>query len=340
MDDVRITCGIPTKNRYDLLSHTLLSLAFQTRTPYEIIIVDDSDKIIDLRTLPTFQYIFILFDDLGIKWRVEFGKKLGPHHSHQIVKEKSETELIFRIDDDCIAKSDTLNILFNQIRNNVGAIAPLVITPPHKDAPENAENKITNIFAPNIQWFVHDKVKNIEVDHLYSCFLYKKSISNYELNLSNKAHREETIFSHSIKQAGYKLLVNTGAIVYHFRSQSGGIRSDNGVAGYEQDEKIFNSYLNLWNINSELQTKFVILENGIGDHYAFKNILPDLKKNHSKITMAVCYPEIFENEDVTLISIAEAKQIFNDISAYNIYFKMSQWNWNKSLTEAFRKLYL
>jgi hypothetical protein len=59
---------------------------------------------------------------------------------------------------------------------------------------------------------------------------------------------------------------------------------------------------------------------------------------HKQIVLAVCYPEVFEDEGVELLSIAEA-QMMMDISELNIYKKMWDWNWKWSLADAFRRLY-
>lgn len=106
-------------------------------------------------------------------------------------------------------------------------------------------------------------------------------------------------------------------------------------------KKIFQDILRGWNVEKNTDSKFIILDNGIGDHYAFKNILPDLKNRHKHITIACCFPEIFFDETgLELISIQQAKDMFKNIDEYNIYKKMIDWNWKQPLTDAFRKLYL
>jgi glycosyltransferase involved in cell wall biosynthesis len=61
-----VTCGIPTKNRYDTLALTFQSVALQTVKPDSVIIVDDSDQPTDLRTLLAYQSVFQLLDVYGI----------------------------------------------------------------------------------------------------------------------------------------------------------------------------------------------------------------------------------------------------------------------------------
>lgn len=334
---IDITIGVPTCNRYDYLSHTLLSIALQTYPIKEVIIVDDSDKPIDLRELPIYQYIFRLFDDKGIKWRVLFGARKGQHYSHQLVQEVATTEWIFRVDDDCILEPDVLEKLSLLITEEVGAIAPLVLMPNPATAPLGLKNIITDLNTSNIQWF--KGVKTQEAEHLYSSFLYRKGVAKYDLTLSRKAFREETIFTHSIYRAGYKLIVCGEAVVHHFMSSVGGIRSDNKIEDYNHDEGVFQSYLALWGVKDE--TKFICLDNGIGDHWAFKNILPELKEKYKKIRIACCYPDVFfDDEGVELLSIAEAKLLFGNIDAFNIYKNMIDWNWKGHIIDAYKKLYL
>lgn len=335
----RITVGIPTKNRYDCLSHTLLSIAFQTLKPIEVIIVDDSDNPIDLRNIPVYGYIFELFNNYNIQWQVIFGQKKGQHHSHQRIQEIAMGDFIFRIDDDEVAENNCLERLASVMHENVGAVGPMVLMPKsgHDPLPHGIRNRIDNLSIPNMQWFrfsgVHD------ADHLYSCFLYRKGVANYELSLSPVAHREETIFSYRIKMAGYKLKV-CDALVWHFRQESGGIRSHQNMKFYEDDEKTFQGLLNSWNIKT-VDKKIIVLDSGIGDHYAFKAILPELRKKHKEIVIACCYPDVFFDEKgLTLISIADAINMYHNIDPYNIYARMIDWNWKGSLTDAFRKLYL
>lgn len=342
-EEIKITVGIPTKNRYDSLSHVLLALAFQTLKPIEIIIVDDTPEPINLTTKPLYEYVFRLLDQKKIEWKVIFGQKKGQHHSHQYIQEVAKGDYIFRIDDDEIAEPDTLKKLYPLILGkNVGAVAPCVLMPDAGRLPNGVENTIDTVHnGQNIQWYKWGGMKTAE--HLYSCFLYKKGIAKYELSLSNKAHREETIFSYSIKRAGYELLVNGDARVWHWRMPHGGIRSDNNEQDYHHDEGIFNSLLSVWGVAKE-DRKMIVLDSGIGDHWAFKNILPELKAKYPKITIAACFPDVFFDEpDIKLISIADAKNIYGNIDAFQVYRYLWQWadkGEKMHLIDGFKKLYL
>src|SRR4029078_5279142 len=126
------------------------------------------------------------------------------------------------------------------------------------------------------------------------------------LELSKVAHREETLHTFGIKNKGYKVLV-VPAITWHYKNREGGIRSTNNDQLYYEDDRIFYKKLSLWKIKD--QGKLIVLDNGIGDHYAFKHILDKLKLKHPNITLAVCFPEVFEGDNVKLISIQDAKNI-------------------------------
>jgi glycosyltransferase involved in cell wall biosynthesis len=338
---MNITVGVPTKDRYGSLDKTLLSIALQTYKPIEVIIVDDSVNPVDIREISHYEYILRLLSDKGIEWRVIWGAKKGQHYSHQLIQEEAKGDWIFRIDDDEVAEPDVLDQLASYPHVGDGAIAPCVLMPNANELPNDLpRNKMESIESPNMQWFKGTEV--CEVEHLYSCFLYKKGIAKYDLSLSTVAHREETIFSHSIYRAGYKLWVNMWAKVYHFRSPGGGIRDFHNHQLWEHDEKIFQGYLDLWGIGQKGKNgKMVILDSGLGDHYAFKNILPELRAKHENITIACCFPEVFHDEpSLKLISIAEAKLMYGNIDAYNIYHFMGSNNWKQSLVKAFRQLYI
>jgi len=338
---VEVTVGIPTKNRYDHLAVTLYSIINQTQKPSEIIIVDDSDNPLDIREFSLYKNLLKLTEDFGIKWKVLYGQKKGQHHSHQLIQETAENSLIFRIDDDEAAEPNTLELLLSCMGQEVGAVAPAVMLPYADELPEWLEtNHLHTINTqPNVQWYKFDDI--LEAQHLYSCFLYRKGIVDFDLTLSPVAHREETIFTHSIYREGYKLLINGSARVWHFRAEVGGIRSHNQKDFYDNDEKIFQGYLDRWSIGKKSDSKTIVLDNGIGDHYAFKNLLPEFRARYKDITIAASYPEVFfDDPDIKLISIADALLMYHNLEGFSIYRYMGKRNWKKSIVEAYKELYL
>jgi GT2 family glycosyltransferase len=336
-----VTAVISTKDRYTTtLPSLLISLGMQTVKPDHIIIYDDGEQK-DLRGIPFYQNIFSFIQHCkGISWEVKFGDRKGQVANHQRSIQDAQTEWIWRLDDDNICEATTLeNLLKAGESRDVGAVAGLVLDPKfNQNFNHLASNKMEDIFLGlNIQWFHWTGVQ--EVDHLYSTFLYRKEAAahGYCKELSRIGHREETIFTHEMKRKGWKLLVTSDAVTWHFRESTGGIRSDSHAEMWHDDDKIFKKKLEEWEIKPR-DIKLIVMDNGIGDHLIFKKIIPDLKAKYKDIVMSVCFPEVFETDGIPLISIAEAKQMMN-IDELNIYKFMGDNKWTASIENAFRKLY-
>jgi len=107
---------------------------------------------------------------------------------------------------------------------------------------------------------------------------------------------------------------------------------------FQHDEKIFSSKLQEWGVQFK-NTKLIVLDNGLGDHLIFKKLLPEIKQKYERVIIASCYNEVFEGEDVQLISIAHAKSMMN-IDDYNVYKKAIDTGHTGQLIDVYRKLYL
>ncbi len=337
---MRVTCGIATKNRYELLVQTLQSLAAQTVKTFDIIIVDDTDNPVDIRNFPAFQSVFYLFNEYGIGFEVVYGAKRGQHYSHQLVQDKSPNDWIWRIDDDEIAEPNVLETLLAHCHDGVGAAASLVIIPPAQMAPKGAANVINHMELPNVQWYKHPYWQVRSVEHLTSSFIYRKGIVSYDLSLSPAAHREETIFTHELYRAGHRLIIDTSCTTWHFRASQGGIRSHKDASFWENDEKKFQAKLAEWGVSTHDPAKLVVVDGGRGDHVIIKSLIHDFKIKYGKLIVATCFPEILADEDVEQISIADAITRLGGIDHLNIYQRMIDWQWKGTLRDAFRKLYL
>ena len=329
-DRVKVLCSISTKNRYETyLPMAIMSAINQTRKPDHLTIYDDNDTPRDLRDIEACRQLFQMLDHVGIGWDVQFGAKQGQHHNHQRAN-IAGYDAVWRIDDDCVAEADVLEKLLLQLTSDVGAIGGSILTPPTATkAPPLCSTKITQLNLPNKQWFPIDKTQ--DVDHLHCSFLYRTGIANYDLRLSKKAHREETMFTYAIKLKGYRVLI-TPCITWHLRSQTGGIRSDGDTSDYAHDEAIFQSWLN-FKVTSK--HRLYVLNNGLGDHFMFLQavtLTPD-------DVVACCYPEVIgATGHKNVISIANAQQMVN-IDDYDVYKWCIGHNWQGTLIEAFKKMY-
>jgi GT2 family glycosyltransferase len=321
----RVLCSIMTKDRYDILSNCIQSVVMQTRVPDKIMICDDSENRKDLRSEPIYNHLFKLFDVKKIQWEVLFTPGKGQHIGHQLAN-KTDFDFVWRIDDDEIAEPTVLERLLSHMTDGVGAVGGAVVEPGQSQF--GGTNKIADIFhKPNFQWIIGDRV--LEVEHLYSSFLYRPGIVDYAKDLSPVAHREETLFSHELFRAGYKLIADQSIVTHHFRHNTGGIRSHASQFLYEHDDRFFLKKMEEWGI------KVVTLNNGIGDHYAFSMVLPDLLKVFKHVIIGATYPEVFEGtQDITLTSVAATERLTND----NIYGWMLDHKWNRPISEAYRKM--
>jgi hypothetical protein len=327
MDNV--LCIICTKNRYETtLPLTIQSVIMQTVKPSFLLIYDDNEDEYrrDLRDDNVYRYLFQMLDFYNIKWQVIFGKQIGQHHGHQIAN-KMGYEYVWRIDDDEIAEPDVLDKYLKLMHHDVGAVGGSVLTP---NFPIGESSNLENIYhLPNIQWQTKKEII-IDIDHLHSTFLYRADIVDYCLELSPVAHREETIFSHELKRKGYVLLIDLSAITHHLKQENSGIRSYDNSEWFQHDEDIFTKKMNSWGY------KLINLNCGLGDHYAFLNILSPLKEKWKHLIIGACYPEVFKNEeDITLIDISKSEQINDE----NIYKWMIKNKWEKGLVEAYATYY-
>lgn len=333
--DRNISAVITTRGRYfTTLPLAIQSVLNQTLKPKELIIYDDEFNLekIDLRNYSLYQHLFNMLITNDIMWFIESGKRGGPALNHDLSIERASYDYIWRLDDDEVAENNALEELYNTIISDdtIAAVGSSVL---QYDSVKTDNIDTTKIYNKldrisidnNIQWVNFDKKYLLEVEHLHSTFLYRKDIAKevggYPKTLSEVSHREETIFSHSLKMNDkYKLLVNTNSKVWHYREMTGGIRTNNNVAFYIHDEQVFNEYLQKNNlINAKLNNEEIIiyLDGGIGDHFAFLNVFNILleKYKDKKFIVANCYPNVFykykNNSNIEFISINKSHIRYN-----------------------------
>ena len=341
-----VTIYVSTTGRYETtLPLCLTAIANQTLIPKYLIIYQD-DKY-EMKTSPIYQHIFALFKEKGIITKRIQGKGVGQVMNHQKALKDSTTEWIWRLDDDQVPEPNVLEKLCEHISDSVGAIGCSIIDPGQSEfynkTPAGYSINIEDIRSkPNLQW---SKNKGIhKVDHLHGSFLFRKSTgAQYNLNLSKAGHREETLFSYSMRLKGWDLIVDTNITIWHFRAPKGGIR-DIDKSFFEHDERIFEEVLR----SQENKLFPVFLDSGLGDHWAFKEVLIEmLEKTDKMICVAACYPEVFENllktfTNLKIVSIATGNMLFGEkiSSDLNLYAWCDRNKWDRSIIEAYRKIYL
>lgn len=346
-----VVASVSTKNRTQTtLPLVLATLLCSNYKPGKIVIYDDNEKWSDPRESEIYKNLLTGFTNIGIDWFWLPGCKKGQIHNHERARTEYTEEFVWRIDDDTMLGYDTLEALYKAIKQDekIGAVGPSILDPKKVWNISLASNDIKDInLGINVQWnYNTEGIKTIEVDHLQgSTFLYRRAAGahGYELKLSRVAHREETIFTYEMKRNGWKLLVLSGVNTWHMRYGSGGIRDHNIKFLFDRDESLFQEKLKAWGIEPR-NFKFIYLDNGIGDHYVFKSILPEIinKYKNTKIIIGACTPEAFWDikDSNIFITTMSAVSSFVKPDEHNIYKFMFDKKWNKNITEAFRAMYL
>ena len=344
----KVTATVSTKGRFHTtLPLVITSLCSQTLKPGRFIIYDDNETFEDLRENEVYKNLFMLMNRVGINWEVKPGARKGQIHNHQAALTDVTSEWIWRLDDDNVMSENTLEGLFTYAAtaSDIGAVGPLILDPKNKYIHPLASNKIQDIFmGTNIQWVETNLHSYVNVDHLQgSTFLFRKEAAKhgYDLRLSKVGHREETIFTYEMNRAGWRLTVLTGVKTWHMRYGAGGIRSNNQIEMFNYDEQIFKDYIdNKWKVKCT-QVMPIPLDAGIGDHFAFRLVLPEIKKKHKgkRIVIGACYPEVFEGEEDVEITSLAAVQSMIKVEDCNIYAWMDRVKWKESLAKAYKTFY-
>lgn len=344
-----VTATISSKNRYfTTLPLAIEAICQQTVVPDKFVLFDDGEHK-DTRDISPYNHLFPLLQRRGIQWYVIFGAGKGQVLNHQMALDSADTDFIWRMDDDNAPQPKCLETLLEIAKDlKVGAVSGLVHDPRAvSKRPSFITGKIEDILNPfNVAWYDW-KGPLEDVDHLYSTFLYRveagRKAGGYSKLLSPVGHREETMFSHAIKRAGYKLVVTPDALTWHFRESSGGIRSYTDGSLWAKDEEVFRAKLQEWGVVPR-EYKYVVLDSGLGDHFMFKSILPELLEKHreKRIVISNCYPEVFDDvrDKVTLASIADAHAAFGNLDQWNVYIWADKNDWKRPLADAFRGMYL
>lgn len=364
MKKLKITAYTSTRDRHhSTLSFCILSILHQTRLPDELIIFDDTDyseekwkgKSPDLREDWLWKNIFGMMNiKLNGNWKYIFGAGKGQVLNHEKALRDSDSDLIWRIDDDNFVEPNVCETLANYFEEDteekIGAVGQNVFHPNREltVAPAFAKNKMTKgINHQVIEWFLIPDGQDREAEHLYSTYMYRRKAGllagGYPMDLSPVGHHEETIFSHKIFRAGYKLIVTPKCKIWHIRNPQGGIRDYKMHWLWKKDQETQDKYMEQWGYNDK-PTKIIIANSGIGDSYSLKSVLPDIVakfKDTHEIVIASNHCEIFNDVELQVIPLRDYEMFtgrkFDDKNIYQ--FMNRPENQKLRLNEAYRKYY-
>lgn len=342
-----VTAYISTKDRYfSSLPLAINSIISQSLKPNKLVIYDDGEQK-NLTNEPLYLQLFKMLEINSIEWEVRFGPKIGQVKNHQSMLDTAETEYLWRLDDDNVANPDVLETLVNYLDTNpkVGAVGGCVIDPnrPIICNPAVASSNLADIYlGANAQWYKYTEHSPKHVEHLYSTFLYRVEAGKHGYNesLSPAGHREETMFTYEMIRNGWELVFLPGVTTWHFRNNSGGIRSFIYQDYWLRDEQIFQSKLREWGIKTN-SYKFFLNKGGLGDHFAMKKAIMNHVDKLSGIIPVVftTYPGIFGDIGLVEASVAEGALLLGSDEVHNVYHFMADKGWDKKLYQAYEQMY-
>jgi ADP-heptose:LPS heptosyltransferase len=362
---MRIEVGVPTKDRYENLALLLWSLCEQNFKDFDITIIDDSENRTDIRELNYMGHILKRLDKNGNQWRVEFGRKKGPHWCHQQIIDGARNPLIYRVDDDCILDRNCLQELVNTyedlsikegvlLHKKIGAVGPIVLDPsvdPNLEylplryqSFKKYQGKVDEcgVNFGEHQWRRHPDDELQDVQHLYSSFLYSKEVADkiggYDLEYDLPGHREETDFTLRLWKTGLRLVVNPKALVWHLRAPQGGIRAfkDNQLWANCQER-----FIKKFNFRTEKnQEKVFKIFGGLGDHLCATPLIRGLRRKFDKVIVLPVYPYMFSgNPNIDEILFLDEEPGYSNIVNHSIYQECFDAGFAGKLSEAWCKCY-
>ncbi|MHA1867614.1 MAG: glycosyltransferase family 2 protein [Candidatus Heimdallarchaeaceae archaeon] len=336
----KVSCVIPTKDRYKSLQSCLQSIIQQSVMPNEIHVYDDSKNPQKLTENEIFLYLSKLAEKCNCKIHIHVTSEIGQTINHNSSLTDCENDLIWRIDCDELAEPDVLETLLTHMSDpKVGAVGGLVINPNNEEITDKKTQTIAE-FDNHIQMFNHKHTEIMEVEHLYSSFLYRKEAlpNGYCIMLNKCGFREETIATYEMFINGYKLLVDPNAYTWHCQNSSGGMRTYI-KSDYEYNDILFNEKRKLWKMVGK--NDLVILDiSGKGDSICLRLALEEIIKDYSHIYVGTPHSDIWKNlpSNVSVIEPQQAKLWYNSHEK-SIYHWMRENDWNQSVIEAYIKKY-
>jgi GT2 family glycosyltransferase len=343
-----VTVEVSTLNRlFTTLPATIASIATQTRKPERFVLYDDGEQQ-ELRNISPYRELFMLLEQVGIEIETFTTPRLGLATNRQHALENAKTDYLLRLDDDHVLEPDTIEKMLKVMEDEtIGAVAPLVHHPGNvHPLPTGVEGTVADIFnGQNLQWFDLNGSGPRDVSHLYSCYMYRveagRKAGGYP-KLSPVSFREDSWFSMKLKRAGYRLVVEPKAKVWHLQQSTGGVRAFSDSSLWAQDDQKFREWLASVDVEDK-SPKLIYGDFGIGDTFALKGILPQLKERFKErgMIIAIAHVGILEDEGVPLISIAEARQRLGPrVDDANLYQHLWRIGNKKPLAEAMLEFWI
>lgn len=348
---MRVTVCVATKNRTDMLHQLLWSLIRQSFTAWDLVIVDDSDVPVSWNSVGVYPRLFNEISRAGRDIRIAPGprvSRIGAAYQVGFHAAKRENELLLRADDDSWLEPGYLERLVRVMKDRgVGACGGLFLHPgqdigtlPEGD-PRYRHASVAGLSDyVNIQWYRHERVDPIPVEHLTANILFSREwlekIGGFEARLYAQ-HRDETQASWRLHVEGAELLVDPGAVAWHLRGVNGGARGHSPDV-YLEDHRRFMAQRRTMKPGTHLN-----LGHGIGDGFMAGPMIHVLRKMNPGRDLAVYAPwasaVLQGNADVDEIAEHPLDAQRTVRLEQSVYSWASAHGWKGHLAEAYCRMF-
>lgn len=348
---MRITVCVATKDRTDMLHQLFWSLIRQRFTGWDLVIVDDSNVPVKWNSLGVYPRLFNEMSRSDHDIRIALGprvSRIGAAYQVGLRTAKKENELFLRADDDSWLERDYLERLVRVMEDTrVGACGGLFLHPGQeietleRHDPRYEHATIEGLSdSVNIQWYRHERVDLIPVEHLTANILFRREwlekIGGFETRLYTQ-HRDETQASWRLHVEGARLLVDPGAVAWHLRGVKGGARGHSPDV-YLEDHRRFMAQRKTMKPGIHLN-----LGHGIGDGFMATPMIQVLRNTNPGRNLAVYAPwasAVLEgNPDVDQLAEHPLDAQRTVRLEQSVYAWASAHGWKGHLAEAYCRMF-
>ncbi len=260
----KLTVAIPTRNRLIPLLNLIYSLTLQTYNNFGLVISDDGG-IFDIR-----KYINKYFP--GLRFRYLKGPGVNLPLNRDFILQNTDSEYILMCDDDHFLDKNCVGRLYETISGDsrIGIVSAVW---PHPDGPEIDYGRVDKKsehyrldldglnYSSRYNWgrglgvFYSYHKKRLLIESQFcggGCLVYRRKAvtdaGGFPKCYTVASFREDTDMSHRVWLSGYRVIINTGALAFHYAAGSGGVRDNKGEFDklLEYDGKIFLKRLDSW----------------------------------------------------------------------------------------------
>lgn len=237
---MEFTVGIVTYERPESIAETLDSLTGQTRTPAEVIVVDDSTGEDTAATVDEFRDAFSR-TGINLIYIHRSESRSMPGGRNEIL-DRATGDVICFIDDDVVCTDTWLASIadgYDQL-DPTGICGPAIRTdsdlePTDERVTENRNQNTVNSYGDvteiSHRWVPPEPVETEVARGANMSFKtdFLERIGGFDVDYQGPAIFEEWDLMTRVRQAGGTLVYHPGALLYHFEAPEGGARSDTGA---------------------------------------------------------------------------------------------------------------